>query len=152
MSDERPAQPSDVEAILRGRHGNPFSVLGMHGGEGQPLSVNVFMPQAGTISVLDAESGAVVAELEKIDREGFFSSYLKGRKKRFAYRLRVTAGNQQWEVEDPYRFPPVLGELDEYLMAEGKHLTFTRGSARSRLRLKVLRVFHFVYGRRMRAG
>ena len=122
MSDERPAQPSDVEAILRGRHGNPFSVLGMHGGEGQPLSVNVFMPQAGTISVLDAESGAVVAELEKIDREGFFSSYLKGRKKRFAYRLRVTAGNQQWEVEDPYRFPPVLGELDEYLMAEGKHL------------------------------
>ena len=32
-----------------------------------------------------------------------------------------TAGDATWEAEDPYRFPPVLGELDVYLMAEGSH-------------------------------
>jgi 1,4-alpha-glucan branching enzyme len=26
-----------------------------------------------------------------------------------------------WEAEDAYRFPPVLGSLDVYLMAEGSH-------------------------------
>ena len=26
------------------------------------------------------------------------------------------------EIDDPYRFPPILGELDAYLIAEGKHL------------------------------
>jgi 1,4-alpha-glucan branching enzyme len=26
-----------------------------------------------------------------------------------------------WEAHDPYRFPPVLGEIDVYLLAEGSH-------------------------------
>ena len=37
------------------------------------------------------------------------------------YRVRGTAGDTQWEVDDPYRFGPVLGELDEYLLSEGSH-------------------------------
>ena len=49
-----------------------------------------------------------------------------------------------WEAEDPYRFPPVLGELDVHLMAEGSHRriferlgahpTHDRGRRRRRLR------------------
>ncbi|MEH6772463.1 MAG: 1,4-alpha-glucan branching protein GlgB, partial [Cereibacter changlensis] len=27
----------------------------------------------------------------------------------------------RWDIDDPYRFPPVLGELDEYLLGEGRH-------------------------------
>ena len=32
---------------------------------------------------------------------------------------KATAGS--WEAEDPYRFGPVMGEMDEYLLGEGTH-------------------------------
>ena len=117
------AYPSDVDAIVNGSHGNAFAVLGMHGGDGQPVAVNAFLPQAGELAVLDAETGAVVARLVRIHPEGFFSGFVANRTERFAYRLRLTSGEQSWEIEDPYRFPPILGELDEYLLGEGRHRT-----------------------------
>ncbi len=116
------AYPGDVEAIVRGRHGNPFVCLGMQGGNGQPISVNVFAPQAATVKVIDSQSGAKVATLDRIHPEGFFSGFVPERNERFPYRLAMSAGEFAWEVEDPYRFPPILGELDEYLLGEGRHL------------------------------
>ncbi|HEV7414919.1 MAG TPA: 1,4-alpha-glucan branching protein GlgB [Tianweitania sediminis] len=121
MSDKPAAYPSDIEAIIRGRHGNPFVVLGMLGGNGEPVAVNVFAPQAATVTLV-GEDGKEIAELERVHREGFFSSYIKGRTERFRYWLKMTAGEHEWIAEDPYRFPPVLGELDEYLLGEGRHL------------------------------
>jgi 1,4-alpha-glucan branching enzyme len=115
------AYPSDVEAIVRGRHGNPFACLGMQGGSGEPVAVNVFAPQAAQVEVIDSQSGERVATLARIHPEGFFSSFIPGRTERFAYRLAMSAGEYNWEMEDPYRFPPVLGELDEYLLGEGRH-------------------------------
>ncbi|MFU0504415.1 1,4-alpha-glucan branching protein GlgB [Pseudaminobacter sp. NGMCC 1.201702] len=120
MTDRPAAHASDIEAIVRGRHGNPFFVLGMHGGMGEPLSVNVFMPQAASVTVIDQE-GATVAALDRVHPEGFFSGFLPNRAERFAYRLRLAAGDQTWIADDPYRFPPVLGEMDEYLLGEGRH-------------------------------
>jgi 1,4-alpha-glucan branching enzyme len=38
------------------------------------------------------------------------------------YRLRATAADgNSWEFDDAYRFGPVLGEMDEYLIGEGTH-------------------------------
>ena len=37
------------------------------------------------------------------------------------YRLRIDWGGPIQETEDPYSFGPLLGELDVYLLAEGKH-------------------------------
>ena len=51
-AERRSVSPSDIQAIIRGRHGNPFAVLGMHGGMGEPLTVNVFAPQAAAVTVL----------------------------------------------------------------------------------------------------
>jgi 1,4-alpha-glucan branching enzyme len=116
------AYPADVEAIVRGRHGNPFVVLGMQGGDGDALAVNTFSPQAAEVEVLDAATGEVAATLVRIHPEGFFSGFIEGRRDRFRYRLRLRAGDFEWELEDPYAFPPVLGELDEYLLGEGRHL------------------------------
>ncbi|WIK64839.1 1,4-alpha-glucan branching protein GlgB [Gleimia hominis] len=39
------------------------------------------------------------------------------------YRLRVTYGDQVTDVDDPYRFLPTLGEMDTYLISEGRHET-----------------------------
>ncbi|MBO4168469.1 1,4-alpha-glucan branching protein GlgB [Cereibacter azotoformans] len=110
---------SDVAAIMRGTHGDPFGVLGMHGGGGAPLSVRVFAPQAAEVRVLDG-AGQPVATLDRIGAEGFFAGIVPGDEP-FAYRLRFCSGPHEWEAEDPYRFPAVLGELDEYLMGEGRH-------------------------------
>jgi 1,4-alpha-glucan branching enzyme len=38
------------------------------------------------------------------------------------YRLRLEVGEQTVEIDDPYRFDAILGELDVYLIAEGNHL------------------------------
>jgi 1,4-alpha-glucan branching enzyme len=41
---------------------------------------------------------------------------------RAPYQLRGTsASGEVWLNEDPYRFGPVIGEIDEYLLAEGTH-------------------------------
>jgi 1,4-alpha-glucan branching enzyme len=112
-------EPDEVEAILRGQHGDPFRVLGMVV-SGGAVSVNVFAPDAAEVSLLDAK-GAVRAEFERVHPEGFFHARLGGRRKTFAYRLLCRARGQEWERDDPYRFGPVLGEVDEHLMAEGRH-------------------------------
>jgi hypothetical protein len=62
--------PEDVEAILRGRHGDPFRVLGMFA-EGGAVVVNVFAPDAAEVTLLDA-GGKPCAELDRVHPEGFF--------------------------------------------------------------------------------
>jgi 1,4-alpha-glucan branching enzyme len=113
--------PSEVEAIATGQHGDPFAVLGLHRGPSGLLSVRVFRPWADEVQVVDAGSGALVARLEKLHQAGFFAGQIAGRDGRFRYRLRFTSGADSWEEADPYGFPLYLGELDLHLMAEGTH-------------------------------
>ena len=109
-----------VASIVRGDHGDPFAVLGMHLEDGK-LVVRAFLPQASRVEVLDAASGKVAAELARIDPAGFFAGSIAGVAKPFPYRLRLTIGDTQAEIEDPYRFGDVLGQLDMHLIAEGRH-------------------------------
>jgi len=111
----------DVAAIASAQHGDPFAVLGMHE-NGAGLSVRAFLPQAARVEVIDAR-GTSVAELDRLTADGFFAADIAGRREPFAYRLRLTVGDAAWDIDDPYRFGPVLGELDEYLFAEGRHVS-----------------------------
>ncbi len=110
-----------IDALVNGAHSDPFAILGMHGGDDSPLSVRAFAPGASSVEVVDPKNGRRLAELPRIHDAGFFAGTIPRRKKRFNYRLRLTRGDQVTEIEDPYRFPPLLGELDLYLMAEGTH-------------------------------
>ncbi|MEZ5585427.1 MAG: 1,4-alpha-glucan branching protein GlgB, partial [Candidatus Competibacteraceae bacterium] len=75
------------------------------------------------VQVLHRDTGEVVADLERIHQDGLFAGSLGSRyKQRFAYRLRVTQGGHTWDMDDPYGFLTVLGDLDVYLMGEGTHL------------------------------
>ena len=109
-----------TEAICSGCVDDPFAVLGMH--QGQMLTVRAFLPDATACGVLDAVSGKRVAELSLLDARGFFSGTVPRRKKAFAYRLAVQRGGKEVIIEDPYRFAPVLGETDLWLLSEGNHL------------------------------
>jgi 1,4-alpha-glucan branching enzyme len=119
--DELHPDPKAVQALVEARHGDPFGLLGMRGGGGSPVTLRVFAPEAESVAVIDAETGKKAGDLEKIHPAGFFSGALPRRTKRFPYRLRMGAGKHEWEMEDPYRFPPILGALDIHLLAEGKH-------------------------------
>ncbi|WP_392387212.1 1,4-alpha-glucan branching protein GlgB [Jannaschia aquimarina] len=105
------------EAIVRGRLSDPFSVLGMHG---TPPAITVFAPDASEVEVVDMK-GAPLATMDRIHPEGVFHATFPRRRKAFAYRLRCKAGDNEWLRDDPYRLSPVLGEMDEYLFAEGRH-------------------------------
>ena len=44
--------------------------------------------------------------------------------------MRARFGDNVVELEDPYRFPPVLGDLDLYLLGEGTHQQHLRQARR----------------------
>ncbi len=113
------ASPAEIAAIVEARHGNPFGFLGPHEAPGG-LIIRAFVPHAENLEVLDAAGGHVAA-LTRRDEAGFFEGQIKGKKKRFDYRLKASNSGGAWELHDPYSFPSFLGALDDYLLREGTH-------------------------------
>jgi 1,4-alpha-glucan branching enzyme len=113
--------PEAVERLAAGHEGDPFSVLGMHGGGAQPLSVRAMLPGAESVRVLD-QDGNERAQLARLHQDGVFAGAIEGAGERFAYRLGVRRFDREEVIEDPYRFPQVLGDLDIHLLGEGRHL------------------------------
>src|SRR5438105_10887454 len=114
----RTSEP-EVEAIVAGRHGDPFAVLGLHRVGGDWLA-RTFVPGAETIEVVDL-SGAPSGILERRHEAGFFEGKVAIADRRpLRYEARNSAGS--WSLIDAYIFGPVLGPLDDYYAAEGTHL------------------------------
>ena len=108
MSNEIPViDVNDAFAICEGRHGNPFAVLGPHSGR-----VTVWLPGAERIWL---EPGT-----EAHPVEGFAGLFV-GQSPVRDYRIRAQGHGAEWVQDDPYRFGPVMGEIDEYLLGEGTH-------------------------------
>ena len=111
----------DAKTIEAGTNGDAFSILGLHDWHGK-ATYRAFWPDADGIEVLDLDSGKKIIALTKIaEINGLFAGQVKSGKGKNAYRLRISKGSEIWQSEDPYRFGPVLGELDEHLIAEGAH-------------------------------
>ncbi|CAA7619288.1 1,4-alpha-glucan branching protein GlgB [Magnetospirillum sp. SS-4] len=117
----------DAEALAHGRHGDPFAVLGPHRAKGGAI-IRAIQPQARRVSVLVA-AGEV--DMKRVHDDGLFAVRLA---KAEPYRLVVEHHDGQvFEIDDPYRFPPLLGDLDVHLLAEGTHLrTFEKLGAHLR--------------------
>ncbi len=111
----------DIEAICGARHGDPFSVLGPHPAAPGQISVRCFLPSAQTV-VVQTVDGQTLGPLRQKHSDGFFEGLVPA-ETATSYRLHV-----QWTnglstlIDDPYRFPTVLGEMDVWLLGEGKHL------------------------------
>jgi 1,4-alpha-glucan branching enzyme len=128
--------PFDViDAISRGLHRDPFSVLGVHpvdrDGEAG-LVVRAFRPNVVDMA-LTIGGGARVVPMQRLHPEGLFEAWLPGeRVDRFDYRLRVTwSDGSSGEIDDPYRYGPVLTAFDQHLFAEGTNIrAFARMGAR----------------------
>jgi 1,4-alpha-glucan branching enzyme len=111
---QQPLDPAAAAALIEGRHGDPFSVLGPHCVNGA-WQVLAMVPGADRVWILGRD-GATEAQ-QVAGAPGLFSGALAGN---YPYRLRARAGQSEWEWDDAFRFGPVLGALDEHLLAEGR--------------------------------
>src|SRR6266446_4296380 len=108
--------PAEAYAIIEGRHSDPFHYLGIHK-EGDKSVVRAFIPEASNVEAI-GEHGET-APLQRIHDAGLFAGALPNGSKR--YQLRARFGENVVDLDDPYRFPPVLTDFDLYLLGEGTH-------------------------------
>ena len=108
---------AEAYMVIEGRHSDPFHYLGWHP-DGETPTVRAFLPDAAEVTAVDEEGRTT--PLPRIHDAGLFAGHLRSRRPR--YRLRARFGDRVVEMEDPYRFPPVLSDLDLHLLAEGRHL------------------------------
>ena len=116
MEPQATSVATDVlDAVAEGRYALPHDVLGAHLSDGVVTirsvhhladSVEVITPDR-TLPATHEHSGVWVCAFEADDIPD--------------YRLRVTYGDHSQVVDDPYRFLPTLGEMDTYLIGEGRH-------------------------------
>jgi 1,4-alpha-glucan branching enzyme len=113
--------PEDaIQAIVDARHGDPFSVLGMHVVDGV-VAVRAMLPHASHVLIIESATGVRVASLTRVNDAGFFSGAVSDRSEPFAYRFEVHVGTTITTIDDPYRFGLIAGDLDLYLFGEGTH-------------------------------
>lgn len=104
--------PADIDRIVAGEHSDPFAVLGPSSDGAQ---IVVHIPGAVRVWVINDTESAELTALPDAP------SVFVGPSVPF-YRLRIEwPGGISEERHDPYRFGPVLGDIDEYLLGEGTH-------------------------------
>ncbi len=110
-------EPSSVQALVEGRLGDPFSILGQHPAGGGSI-VRVFMPGAESVEVLRRQTDGEPDRLQLVHADGLFAGRLD---RQDPYRLRVHWPDAVQELEDPYSFGLLLGDLDLHLIGQGTH-------------------------------
>jgi len=104
-----------AKKIIAVRHPDPFHYLGPHT-ENNKTVVRVFLPDASHVVAIGEREEH---ELKRLDPAGLFEGPLDNPSR---YRLRAKFGDDEVEMDDAYRFPPLLSDLDIYLLGEGNHL------------------------------
>ena len=106
-----------IKALLEGRHDDPFSLLGSHAGPNGTFA-RVWIPGAEEAEAHDLK-GKSLGLLSRVDTRGLFEGVVAGPPQPVKYRARGRGA--EWWLTDPYSFGPVLGPIDDLLMAEGTH-------------------------------
>jgi 1,4-alpha-glucan branching enzyme len=110
-----------LDRLARREHPEPHAILGAHQGEEGTVIIRALRPGAQGIAVRVGRRKA--APLTQIHPAGIFEGTVKGELP-LSYRLEVDYGpGGTFTIVDPYAFLPTVGELDLYLMGEGRHHT-----------------------------
>ena len=101
----------------------PNDLLGCHIFKEEDVQIfTAYRPCAQAVWVLD-HRGKVAGEMEPMELEGLFGFVIEKKSARLkTYRLRIQyAEDDIIEIDDPYAFGKMFGELDKHLLAEGNH-------------------------------
>ena len=112
--------PETVAALIEARAEDPFGLLGMHESK-DGVRVTALLPAASGVRVVSSQ-GAALGNLARVHADGLFTGILEARDARFDYRLEVDWPLGTITIDDPYRFGPILGDTDAWLIAEGRHM------------------------------
>lgn len=110
-----------IDGFFDASNGDPFATLGMHETE-RGIEIRTLLPDANRVVVIERESGKEITELDCVDERGFFVGVIPNCRHFFAYQLQVFWGNESQIVEDPYRFHPMIDDLEQWLLSEGSML------------------------------
>ena len=116
-----------LDALAHGSSGDPFAILGPHvvhtGGTSRVVILTI-QPSAARVEVVRLGPGDArsLIEMRRLPQGIIFAAQFVGEAQVFDYRLRVTTmDGQTFELDDPYRYGQVMGELDLHLLGEGRH-------------------------------
>ncbi len=113
------ADPAELAQLTAGKHSDPHRLLGIHPVKDGAV-VRAYHPDA--VSAECVLEGEPAVPMTPLGVPGTFGAHLQGRSLPLRYRLRFRfAAGGVWEQDDPYRFPPSIGEMDVYLISEGTH-------------------------------
>ena len=111
----------DVERICAARHADPFAVLGVHADAHGALWLRASCPARSRSSCWAATATPNTARCSAATPTA--SSRARApRRSPATTACRCDGPTARGVLDDPYRFPPLLGDLDVWLMAEGTHL------------------------------
>jgi 1,4-alpha-glucan branching enzyme len=113
-----PALPRDLaEALANGTLRDPFAVLGPHDTSVGRI-VRGFLPGARDVEVCSRSDKHALGRLLPAAPHGLFVGSVSTTE---PYLLRITWPDAVQDIEDPYSFDPLLGDLDLHLFNEGRH-------------------------------
>jgi len=134
---------AEIDALVRGMHPDPFAVLGPHDTPAG-LVIRVFRPHVRGVELVRAADHQI-QPLARVQVDGLYEIVLSGETREdFDYRLRfVWPDGSANEIDDPYRYGPVLTAFDLHLLGEGTHFeAFNKLGART-LTLGIRTGVHF---------
>ena len=110
---------AEIERLVAGEHHDPHSILGAHPGP-EGIVIRALRPLATSVAlVLDDGRRVPMTHLA----QGVFAVTLPEQKVP-DYRIATSYapdGGDEKVTDDPYRFLPMIGEFDLYLIGEGRH-------------------------------
>ena len=110
---------NELDALIRREHHNPHAILGAHPAD-DGVAIRALRPAARAVTA-HLDDGTAV-ELEQIHAGGVFEGVAAGYDPPLHYLVEVDYGDAgTFTIDDPYSFTPTLGELDLYLIGEGRH-------------------------------
>ena len=112
---------AQIDAISRGDHDNPFSVLGLHVLENGGLVIRTFQPYSEKVEVVNLANDKRW-EMECISDAGLYELHLPRNKSAFPYHYVIYWPGQDPLVKyDSYNYSPMLSEFDLQIWGEGNH-------------------------------
>ncbi|MBK8335536.1 MAG: 1,4-alpha-glucan branching protein GlgB [Sterolibacteriaceae bacterium] len=107
---------SRLTRLAEGRDHDPFAILGRHRSDSGGTLVRTWQPGAENVLI---ETAAGFAPMRRVHPAGVFEWNCGDAPER--WRLRLSAGDTSWELQDCWAFPPQGDEQALYLFSEGRN-------------------------------